>query len=270
MSIVNDWSAKIIANANKLATAEKTGANAILAFITNSVRPYIGMRIQEGAMAWRVDSDESVKAVTNDILDAAECLKLPKKGTADYDVLNNRRARIIRAVTLYRACDVLGALHNEFVDWDASTVEVPLAWFSNEKDGDVLIGAKGKRTRPFSGGKGYTVTFENENGQAAKTVTVSEASVVALSKPKAARTPQQEAAPVAATGNMLDNLKSVSSVFAAADFNVTGEASDTLYDFLIAFRDASESNRAFLLEIAMGGVPAAKGATINGTVEAVA
>lgn len=258
----NDWGQRIARNAREAMAREAAGMGQIALYVRDDVMPYIGMRVQEGAMAWRPDSDEAVAAVTLDMLQAAgvDSVKGIEKSSPEYASIRNAQGFIRRAVSFYRACSLLTDKHGVAPEWHTGKAvpQFPLAWFTPEDR--ELIHAKGIATHARISGKAKVTILTLKDGTLAPvSVTISEASIVALSKPK---TQRQPAADAPAPESLQAAVDATASMLAKADHSISGDASDAFVSMLEAFISASPANLALVAGIvdAAQNEPAAKAA----------
>ncbi len=193
----NDWSARLVEGAKTFAKSEKDGLGAIARFVRDEVMPYIGMRMQEGAVAWRPDSDEAVKDVIRDMYEAAnvESLKGLKRGSTDWNRIKNTQNRFTRGVNFYRATCMLAQRHEIAPQWDAKPQPTfPLDWFVPEgADRIVSMNKKGEVITPthgaISGTEQIGMTIQKEGAEETEhhPFTISEASILRAYKGKATR-----------------------------------------------------------------------------------
>lgn len=244
---VNDWGARIARNAREALAREAAGMGQIALYVRDDVMPYIGMRVQEGAMTWRPDSDEAVAAVALDMMQAAgvDSVKGLEKSSPEYASTRNAQGFIRRAVAFYRAVSLLTEKHEVAPEWHTGKAapQFPLAWFV--PDDRELIAAKGVATHARISGKAKVTILTLKDGTLAPvSVTISEASIVAASKPKAQREASQtsDAAPETLQGA----LDATASMLAKADHAISGDASDAFVAMLEAFISASPANLALV------------------------
>lgn len=234
----NDWGSRLAANARKSAKDEAKGMGSIARYVRDDVMPYIGMRMQEGAMVWRPDSDEAVASVLTDLLDASGVLSVKgmKKGSAEFTDTRNVQAFIRRAVNFYRAASLLTEKTGISPVWtENSEPQFPLAWFTPE-DADV-VNAKGVKTHaPFSGRNKLGFLILKDGEVQTHYCTISEASIVGLSKPKATRerpedtSGAEDASPVAKAGNLISRMLDQAEENPANALK--GDAADALEDII--------------------------------------
>lgn len=244
--ISNDWGQRIARNAREAMAREAAGMGQIALYVRDDVMPYIGMRVQEGAMAWRPDSDEAVAAVTLDMLQAAnvDSVKGLEKSSPEYAAIRNAQGFIRRAVAFYRAVSLLTDKHGAAPEWHSGKAmpQFPLAWFTPEDR--ELIHAKGVATHARISGKAKVTILTLKDGSLAPvSVTISEASIVSASKPKTQRQVSDDA-PV--PESLQSALDATASMLAKADNAISGDASDAFVAMLEAFISASPANLALV------------------------
>jgi hypothetical protein len=247
----NDWGARIAREAREAIAREATGMGAIALYVRDHVMPYIGMRVQEGAARWRPDSDEAVADVIRDILESAgvDSVKGIDKASPEYVATRNAQGFIRRAVAFYRAVSLLTAKHDVAPDWQAGRAAplFPLAWFV--PDGSEMLHAKGVATHARITGKAKVSVLTLKDGTVEPiSVTVSEASILAASRPKAERAANtgEKASDAPAPSTLPATLEQTASMLAKADNMIAGEASDAFVALLEAFMDASPANLALI------------------------
>lgn len=231
----NDWGSRLSIGARKAAKEEAKGMGSIARYVRDEVMPYIGMRMQEGALAWRADSDEAVKAVIDDLLEAANVasVKGMEKNGKEFMDVRNVQGYIRRAVLLYRATTLLTAKHEHAVDWTGtSDPQFPLAWFKPE-DAEI-VQAKGVATHaPFSGRTKLAFMVVQEGEIKRITCTISETAIVGLTKTKLSREQDdqpEDATPVVQAGNLLSKLLDQAEEMKQPA--ITGDAADAFADVI--------------------------------------
>jgi len=249
-TVSNNWNERIRKGAKDAMREERKGYGSIAKYMAKEVAPYIGMRVAENAMAWRADSDECIKDVTRDLLEAAEVASI--KGMSDDDAAETRNMQgfIRRAVNLYRACTLLAEKHGVSMQIVDNNVTFPVAWFV--PDGRIrIVRSKSPVMLPMSGREKMIMKLETETDDDERyAFTISEASIIAASRPKTKRDASQtETSNGANAATLVEALPLVSSMMAAADYNVSGEAFDTFESIIEAYAAASPSNLAVLAGI---------------------
>ena len=251
INLSNDWQAKLSQGLHAAQVAEAKGAGSIVMLIRDFIRPYIGMRTQEGAVAWRVESDD---AMTQVIVDINQIVGTTTKGldkeSLAYMTARNNGNMIRRAVTLYRACDVLGAKTGTHADWEAKVPAFPAQWFIAD-DATCMTDNKRFVTHyPMSGKSKIKLAVTGDDGSLSfPEVTISEAAINSASKPKVKREASETAPSDGTVSSVPNAIDGAASALAAADYVVAGDAADAFLDMIRAYAAASESNRGALAAI---------------------
>jgi hypothetical protein len=162
----------------------------------------------------------------------------------------NMQGFIRRAVTLYRACTLLAEKHGVGMQIVDSNVAFPVAWFVPENR-IRIVRSKSPVMLPMSGREKMIMKLETETDDDERyAFTISEASIIAVSRPKAKRDASHtETANGANAATLVEALPLVSSMLAAADYTVSGEAFDAFESIIEAYAAASPSNLAVLVGI---------------------
>jgi hypothetical protein len=244
----NDWGARIAREAREAISREANGMGAIALYVRDHVMPYIGMRVQEGAMVWRPDSDEAIADVIRDMFEAAgvNSVKGIDKASPEYIATRNAQGFIRRAVAFYRAASLLTAKHDAAPDWQAGRAApmFPLVWLV--PNGHEVLHAKGVPTHARITGKAKVTVLTLKDGSVVPvSVTVSEASILSASRPKVARDPGERDAP-SDVSTLSGAIDAASSMLAKAENVVTGDVADNFVSMIVNFMEASPANLALI------------------------
>jgi hypothetical protein len=241
----NDWNARLRDGAIKAYEAETKGMGSIARYVRDDVMPFIGMRMQEGALVWAPDSEENVSLIVAELKASAgvASVKGMHKGGAEYTETRNAGSFINRAVRFYAACCVLAGRTETAPIWDNKGDPLfPKAWFIDPDKGD-LVTAKGISTHSKLSGKTVVPVLVLKDGDAsAVSVTVSEARINSLASAKQ-RPPKTESSGAASEPvTMIAAMNTAASMMARADNIVSGEAADAFLDMVKAYAVASPKN----------------------------
>jgi hypothetical protein len=273
----NDWSARLLDGVKTFAKSETDGMGAVARFVRDDIMPYIGMRMQEGALVWRPDSDEAMKDILRDLYQTAsvESLKGLKRGSTDWNRIKNVQGKFARGLAFYRATAILAQRHEIAVIWDAKPQPLfPLDWFVPEgAERIVSVNKKGDVITPthaaISGTQQLGMTIQKEGAEEteAHPFTISEASILRAYKGKVEREASEDAEDVDPSDakSFGGALEVAANYLNAADYAISGEIADVFLDMVRAYAAASEANRSMLLSIATEVVVVdAKGEAVNG------
>lgn len=264
----NDWGRRIVDGAKAVIKAQDAGEAAIARFVRDDIMPYIGMRMQEGALVWRADSEDACNDVARDICEAGEVasVKGVPKGSDKYRSIMAMQMRIKRAVQFYRAITLLSERSGFGARWDK--LLFPVAWVYDDGAEDALplfhndSIARHDHYLPIRKDAQGVPLLSESGGMATGSVQMTvnallRASGVVKAPQREPEQPQGAAAPAETAGTALQAAEGLGSFLAKANGEpITGPmadalepiiqqivANETLWALALAERDAWQKMR---------------------------